>query len=140
MELSNSPSVSQWTYTRASPYLAADAQATIDKYISVQGVAVSQLRAGKLASSLPFTVIRDSDDRIIGDVALYPVPYCPERLELSYALHPDVQGRGLGTRTATAVLGFAYAHMGRTSIQAVSGRGVADSSTRKSSTLRLRAF
>lgn len=120
MALSDHPRVAQWTYTRPTPLSAAYARGVLDKNIAPQRAAVAELQSAAPVAHLPFTVIRDEKGRYIGDVALYPVPDSPERRELSYTLHPDVHGRGIGGKAARAVLGFAVAHMGITSFQAVS--------------------
>jgi hypothetical protein len=77
MELSNHPEVAPWLYTRPTPFLASDARAKIAKSIPGQQVALAELRGKELASTLPFTVIRNETGRYVSDIALYPVVYCP---------------------------------------------------------------
>jgi len=122
MALCNAPVVSKWTYTRPYPFETTHARGILDKSLGAQAVAVKDLAAGPVStvSALPFTVIRDREGRYVGDVALYTVPDDLGRRELSYAVHPDWHGRGVGGRAARAVLGFAVARMGVRRFQAVS--------------------
>lgn len=56
----------------------------------------------------PWTVIDEADGRIVGWGGLYDDPFDPGwGVEVGYAFHPDVWGRGYATELVAACLGIA---------------------------------
>lgn len=57
-------------------------------------------------------VERLSDNRLIGEVSLIWRSVADQQAEIGYILHPDVQGQGLATEAARALLAFGFEVVG----------------------------
>ena len=51
-----------------------------------------------------FAIILRENDRLIGDIALEPAAWDPQRVEIGWHLARDAQGRGYATEAAAAVV------------------------------------
>lgn len=115
-----------WFYHRAYPYVASDFQADWAKRSATQEAAIEAVKAGTPAPVFPFTVIRDAEGKLIGEVDIFPSgEHAPEEgvWELSYLLHPAYQGRGIARAVVRGAVAWAKAHMGVKRLEAVSSRG-----------------
>jgi RimJ/RimL family protein N-acetyltransferase len=69
-----------------------------------------RLREWDDADDSTFGVVVELDGRVVGDVVL--MFRGPSQAELSWVIHPDVQGRGIATEAARALLDVGFRHYG----------------------------
>ncbi len=87
-------------YTRVpSPYGPAEAQTFIDR-----------ARAGRADGSMCWYLVTDPDDRLLGTCGMHHIDATAAELEVGYWLAQPARGKGIGSRSLTAVVQMCLHH------------------------------